>query len=409
MALLAISFVVVSLTAAYSQTRTLTGTVSDKTGTLPGVAVIVKGTTNGTNTDAEGKFSIVVNNDAETLVFSFIGMESQEVPIGNQTNFNIVLNESVTTLEEVVVVGYGEQKKESVVGAIVQTKGEDLKRSGGVVNVAQALTGQLPGVTVIQGTGEPGADDPRILIRAQGTWNNSNPLILVDGVERRMNDIDMNEIESISVLKDASATAVFGVKGAEVVILITTKRGQAGSPKFTLDVNSNVKFLSKTPDKLDSYEGFLYRNNSIEYELPVTEASWGMYMPIEMVNRYKKPQAPGDEYIFPNVDWPKEQLKNFALSHRVNLNLSGGTQTARYFGSLSYTHDGDLLNSGLDNGKGYKSKNAYDRFNFRTNLDLDITKTTTFSVNVAGYVGTKYGNPGQDILRNLLQSSLFIF
>lgn len=404
-ALYTVCFVVVSFTTAYSQTRTLTGTVSDASGTLPGVAVLVKGTTNGTNTDAEGKFSLTVNENAETLVVSFIGMESQEVPIGNQTSFNIVLAESVTTLEEVVVVGYGEQKKESVVGAIVQTKGEDLKRSGGVVNVAQALTGQLPGVTVIQGTGEPGADDPRILIRAQGTWNNSNPLILVDGVERRMNDIDMNEIESISVLKDASATAVFGVKGAEGVILITTKRGKVGTPKFSIDANSNVKFLSKTPDKLNSYEGFLYRNNSIEYELPVTESSWGMIMPMQLVNRYKQPQAPGDEYIFPDVDWPKEQLKDFALSHRVNLNFSGGTQTARYFGSLSYTHDGDLLNSGLDNGKGYKSKNAYDRFNFRTNLDLDVTKTTTFSLNVAGYVGTKFGNPGQDIWRPFYQSA----
>ena len=389
-----------SVSAAYSQvqpTRVLTGNVSDAAGvTLPGVAVIVKGTTNGTNTDANGKFSLSVPEDAQTLVFSFIGMESREVAIGNQTNFSIALAESITTLEEVVVVGYGEQKKESVVGAIVQASGEDIKRSGGVVNIGQALTGQLPGVTVIQGTGEPGADDPRILIRAQGTWNNSNPLILVDGVERRMNDIDVNEIESISVLKDASATAVFGVKGAEGVILITTKRGVAGKPKFTIDANANVKFLSKTPDKLNSYDGFLYRNNSIEYELPVTEASWGRIEPMEMVNRYKQPQAPGDEYIFPDVDWAKEQLKDFALSHRVNMNVSGGTQTARYFASLSYTHDGDLLNSGLDNGKGYKTKNAYDRFNFRTNLDLDLTKTTTLSVNVAGYVGTKYGSPSQN-------------
>lgn len=402
--LLTICFAVVSL-SAYSQTRTVTGTVSDGSGTLPGVAVLVKGTSNGTSTDAEGKYSLQVDNNAQTLVFSFIGMETQEIDIGNQTVINVTLLESVTTLEEVVVVGYGEQKKESVVGAIVQTSGEDLKRTGGVVNVAQALTGQLPGVTVIQGTGEPGADDPRILIRAQGSWNNSQPLILVDGVERRMNDIDVNEIETISVLKDASATAVFGVKGAEGVILITTKRGVTGKPKFTLDMNSNVKFLSKTPDKLNSYDGFRYRNNSIEYELPVTENSWGNYQPMEMVNRYKQPQAPGDEYIFPDVDWPKEQLKDFALSHRVNFNVSGGTKTARYFGSLSYTHDGDLLNSGLDNGKGYKSKNAYERFNFRTNLDLDLTKSTVLSVNVSGYVGTKFGNPGQDIWRPFYQSA----
>ncbi len=403
--LLAFCLAVVSFTTAFAQTRTLTGTVSDRSGTLPGVAVLVKGTNNGTSTDAQGKFSLVVGDNAQTLVFTFIGMETQEVAIGNQTNFSVVLSESVTTLEEVIVVGYGEQRKESVVGAIVQTSGEDLKRTGGVVNVAQALTGQLPGVTVISGSGEPGADDPRILIRAQSSWNTSQPLILVDGVERRMNDIDVNEIESISVLKDASATAVFGIKGAEGVILITTKRGVSGKPKFTLDFNSNVKFLSKTPKKLNSYDGFLYRNNSIEYELPVTESSWGNIEPMEMVNRYKQPQAPGDQYIFPDVDWPKEQLKDFAMSHRVNFNVSGGTKTARYFGSLGYTHDGDLLNSGLDNGKGYKTKNAYERFNFRTNLDLDITKTTTLSVNVAGYVGTKFGNPDQNIWRPFYQSA----
>lgn len=396
-----------SSSQVYSQsTKILSGTVMESTGeTIPGVAVILKNSNLVTITDMAGGFSLSVPEDAETLVFSFVGMETQEIPIGNQSQFTITLNESLTTMEEVIVVGYGEQKKESVVGAIVQASGDDLKRTGGVVNVAQSLTGQLPGVTVIQGTGEPGADDPRILIRAQGSWNNSNPLILVDGVERRMNDIDMNEIESVSVLKDASATAVFGVKGAEGVILITTKRGKVGRPQFSIDVNSSMKTLSKTPTKLNSFDGFIYRNNSIEYELPVTESSWGMYQPAELANRYRQPQAPGDQYIFPDVDWPSEQLKDFAMSHRVNLSLSGGTQSARYFGSLSYTHDGDLLNSGLDNGKGYKTKNAYERFNFRTNLDLDLTSSTTFSVNVAGYVGTKFGNPGQNIWRPFYQSA----
>ena len=386
--------------------KTVTGAVADSTGKpLSGVAVLVKGSKIGTSTGSDGKFSLTVPNNARVLVFSFVGMATKELPIGNQSYLNVMLSEATRTLDEVVVVGYGEQKKQSVVAAIVQVSGDDLKRSGGVVNAAQAMTGQLPGVTVIQGTGEPGADDPRILIRAQGTWNNSNPLILVDGVERRMNDIDMNEIESISVLKDASATAVFGVKGAEGVILITTKRGKVGKPKFSIDVNSNTKFLSRTPAKLNSYDGFMYRNRSIEYELPVTESSWGMYTPVSIVDRYKYPQAPGDEYIFPDVDWAKVQLKPFALSHRVNVSVSGGSNTARYFSSLSYTHDGDLLNSGLDNGKGYKSKNAYDRFNFRSNIDLDVTKTTIFSINLSGMVGIKYGSPGQDIWRPFYQSS----
>ncbi|MCK5135434.1 MAG: TonB-dependent receptor [Bacteroidales bacterium] len=380
-------------TNAYSQNqpdKIITGTIVDASGqTLPGVTILVKGTNIGAMTNLDGFFTLPIPVNAQTLVISFIGMGTKEIDIGTQTQFDVTLEEERIGLDEVVVIGYGQQKKESVVGAISQVSSDILERTGGVANLAQALTGQLPGVTTIQSSGEPGNDDPKILIRGMSTWNNAEPLVLVDGVERKMNDIDISEVESISILKDASATAVFGVKGAEGVILIRTKRGKLGKTHLTFEVNSGIKVLSRTPDKFDSYRGLQYRNNAIEYELPVKEQGWGAYTPIEMLNRYRKPQAPGDEYIFPNVDWKNEMLKDFAFSHRVNLNITGGTAFTKYFGSISYINDSDILKSGLDNGKGYKSKWAYQRFNFRSNIDLNLTSTTTLSVNLSGYLGVK--------------------
>lgn len=373
------------------QTRTITGKVtSEDDGALPGVNVIEKGTLNGTVTDLEGNYALEVTEDA-ILVFSSVGYTTEEVEINGRSTIDLVMTSDLQQLEEIVIVGYGEQKKQSVVGSIVQAGGEVLERTGGVPNLGQALTGQLPGVTTIQTTGQPGEDDPLIYIRGQSTWNNAQPLILVDGIERRMNDIDMSEVESVSVLKDASATAVFGVKGAEGVILITTKRGRKGKPKLSFGANSTVKTISSVPQKLDSYESLLFKNQAIEYELSASDAGWGWYTPMSTALRYQLPQAPGDQYIFPNVDWADEVTKDYAMSHRANVNISGGTDFAKYFGSFSYMHDGDILNSGLDNKRGYNSRYAYDRFNFRTNLDLNLTSTTELSANLAGFYGIKTG------------------
>ncbi|MDD4190989.1 MAG: TonB-dependent receptor [Mangrovibacterium sp.] len=371
--------------------KMLSGSVTDSKGEpIPGVSVVIKGTTTGTVTGIDGKFTLSVPDDAKVLSFSFVGFITQEVPIGAQTSFKIVLKEATVGVEEVVIIGYGEQKKETLVGAVANVKADELEKTGAMANLGQALTGQLAGLTTILSSGEPGNDDPVILIRGKSTWNEAQPLILVDGIERRMNDIDVREVESVSILKDASATAVYGVKGAEGVILVTTKRGKMGKPQLSVDGDFGVKFLSRTPDKLDAYESLKYRNYSIENELAVKEAGWGKYIPLEQLNRYKKPQAPGDEYLFPNVDWPKEMLKDFATSKRVNINVSGGTKFAKYFGSLSYLSEGDLMNSGIDNGKGYQTKWAYNRFNYRTNIDFNLTPSTVLSANLSGYVGTKF-------------------
>jgi TonB-linked SusC/RagA family outer membrane protein len=373
------------------QTRTVSGTVtSPEDGALPGVNVIEKGTINGTVTDLEGNYALEVADDA-VLVFSSVGYAPEEVQVNGKSVIDVEMNTDFQQLEEIVVVGYGQQKKKSVVGSIVQASSETLERTGGVPNLGQALTGQLPGVTTIQTTGEPGEDDPVIFIRGQSTWNNAEPLILVDGIERRMNDIDMSEVKSVSVLKDASATAVYGVKGAEGVILITTKRGVKGKPKLSFGANTTVKTISSVPNRLDSYESFLYKNRAIEYELAAADDGWGSYVPLAMAERYRLPQAPGDEYIFPNVDWADEVTKDYALSHRANVNITGGTDFAKYFGSFAYLHDADIMNSGIFNGRPYDSRYSYDRFNFRTNLDLNLTNSTILSVNLAGFYGIKQG------------------
>ncbi len=388
-------------------------TSSDDNLPIPGVNILIKGTNEGTTTDFNGDYVLVVPSSNAVLVFSFIGLVAQEVTVGARSSINVSMAQDSKQLDEVVVVGYGTQKKASLVGAISQIDSENLKQMGsGITNLAQALTGQLPGVATVQQSGEPGADDPRILIRGQGTWNASQPLILVDGIERRMNDIDIAEVESVSILKDASATAVYGVKGSEGVILITTKRGKIGAPVINVDASMSTKYVSRLPEKFNSYDQLSFYNKVIEYELNSGAAGrWGEYLPQEMLENYRQPQEPGMEYIFPDVDWVDSMLKQFPLSSRLNVSVSGGSQFAKYFTSLSYTYDDDVIKTGSDPyGSGYKSKNTYERINFRTNLDLNVTKSTVFSLNLGGYVGTKTsgfgsGDASLDIFRAFAETA----
>ena len=384
------------------QKKELSGTVKDSNGLmLPGVSVVVKGTTVGTITDTNGLFKLSVPSDAKILVFSFVGMKSEEIEITGKTIFNIVLEETAVGVDEVVVVGYGAQKKESIVGAISQTTNEQLKRSGNVTDLKQALTGNLPGVTTITSSGEPGGTGrgesaTAIYIRGMNSWNGGQPLILVDGVERNMENLDVNEVENISILKDASATAVFGVKGANGVILITTKRGTVGKPKLSFTYNTTAKMLSKVPEKMDSYNALLIRNEAIERETVLNEPSWSEYKPNEIVNRYKLPQTHEYAEIYPNVDWEKALFKEIGMSHRATMNVQGGTDFVKYFGSLSYLHEGDMFKD-YENNKGYDPNYNFDRFNFRSNLDFKLTKTTNLKVNLSGYYSqknTNYSNEG---------------
>jgi TonB-linked SusC/RagA family outer membrane protein len=382
---------------ANAQQRTITGKVADDKGfPLPGVTVIVKGTTSGTVTNFDGNFSLSVPASAVTLQFSFVGMKAQEVAIEGKTSFNITMVEESIGLEEVVAVGYGTQKKETLVGSIAQVTNEELKRTGNVTDLRQALMGQMPGVVALTTSGEPGGilqgeSATNIFIRGQNTWNGGQPLVLVDGVERNMNNVDVNEVETISVLKDASATAVFGVKGANGVILITTKRGTESKTKLNFNYIATSSILSRQPKKLDSYEAMMAKNEIIEREGVLNEPSWGAYVPYDIIQRYRKPQSAEYAVIYPNVDWEDEMFKTMGMSHKATLSAQGGSKAIQYFGSLAYLHEGDLFED-YDNNKGYKPNYNFDRFNFRSNIDIRLTSLTKFKLNLSGYYSLKNTN-----------------
>ncbi|WP_282040941.1 SusC/RagA family TonB-linked outer membrane protein [Winogradskyella flava] len=373
--------------------NTVSGVVKDAGGMpIPGVSVVQKGTTNGVSTDFDGRYSLELTLGEEILVFSYVGFKTQEIQINGRATIDVVLEEDVAALDEVVVIGYGTQKKESVVAAITQIKGEDLQeRNLGVSNIEEALQGNLPGVTTIQGSGVPGEDNLKIYIRGKSSWNtDGDPLVLVDGVKRSMNDIDMNDIENLSVLKDASATAVFGVEGANGVILITTKRGQTGKAQLSLTVNTTIKTVSQLPEKLDSYDALLEANSAILRGIAQAPNTWNNYTPLAVVDRYRNPASLEESYIYPNVDWEDELLKDYAQDYRINLSVRGGNKTAKYFGSLAYQTVEDIFDGGrYDNGRGYLGEFRYDRFNFRSNIDFNITSTTELSVNLAGFYGVR--------------------
>ena len=372
------------------QKRVVTGTVVDGENNegIPGVSIIIKGTNNGTVTDAEGAFSLEIPSSETTLIFTSIGYAPQEVQAGQLAILNIRMLPDMSTLSEIVVVGYGEQKKESIVGSITQTTGAVLQRAGGVSNVGAALTGNLPGVVTMSSSGMPGEEDPMILIRAASSWNNRQPLILVDGVERPMQGVDINAVESISVLKDASATAVFGVKGANGVILITTKRGKEGAARIEVTGSATMKVPSKLPNKYDSYDALMARNIAIEHELGLSPDSWPYMRPQPFIEKYRHPANPEEAERYPNVDWQKELFREYAMAYNANINVSGGTSFVKYFTSADFQHEGDLFRM-WDNGRNYGAGYGYNRLNVRSNLDFQLTKSTVFKINLYGSNGVR--------------------
>ena len=406
-------------TMLYAQNGvTVTGSVTDNAAEpLIGASVVVKGNTSlGTVTDFDGNFQLKVPSEQSVLVISYVGMSTKEIKIGKQRNFKVTLQDD-TQLEEVVVVGFGQQKKASVVGAITQTTGEVLERAAGIGSVSAALTGNLPGIATIASTGQPGEEDPQIYIRGAAAWNqDAQPLILVDGVKREIKSVDISSVATVSVLKDASATAVYGVEGANGVILITTKRGQEGKARIDVGFNATLKAVSKLPRKYDSYDGYMLRNEAIEHELALgSSASWAYYRPQTFINNFRnqdrtvKPNydANGNflgDYSqaerYPNVDWQDEMFKSTAFSYNTNLNISGGTKFVKYFVAFDYQNEGDMTRI-WDNHQGYEGGYAYNRLNVRSNLDFQITNTTQFKVNLAGSNAQQktpryyYGNSGE--------------
>jgi len=376
---------------AFAQTKNVVkGIVTDEEQSpAVGATVSLKGNTKvATVADANGKFTISIPTGAQTLIVSFIGMESKEVPITGTNFVTVALKSNSIQLAETIVVGYGKQKKESVVGAIAQTNAATLEKTGGITTLGAALTGNVPGVITLSGNGAPGGEDPQIYVRGQGTWNAAGPLILIDGIERPMAGLDISSVESISVLKDASATAVFGVKGANGVILVTTKRGQLGKANISIKANSTMKVPSRLPNKLDSYDAVHVRDMVIENELGLSPTSWGKFMPFAMIEKYRTPANATEADLYPNVDWQSASFKNFTMSNEENITVSGGSNFVKYFTSMDYLHEGDLMNV-RNNGKGYTPAYGYDALNFHSNLDINLTPTTTLAANISGFHGNK--------------------
>jgi len=397
-----VSFVVWGSVQLFAQQGLITGTVIDETGVfMPGVNVTIQGTTVGTITDTEGKFSLPGVSIGDVIAISFVGMESQNVTV---TSLDQVINVTLVTgqigLDEVVVIGYGSQKKESVVGAIGVAKSEELRSQGNVSNLKDALTGVIPGLAVLPTSGLAGGGDDRIhrdteiLIRGKTTWNNAAPLILVDGVERDMDDIDVNEVESVSVLKDASATAVFGVKGGNGVILITTKRGEVGKAEFTIEGEYSMETWSKIVEPADLLSAIDAYNYAVERTRRIDQSGrLGNYYSDKVIGYYRDQTYP---YAYPNNEWLDIAFKDYAKSYRVNGTVRGGTERLRYFASAGFNHVDDLFN-GEDIGQGYQPGYKYDRINVRSNFDVKLTGTTNLKVNFYGIQTFQSSIPGYQV------------
>ena len=365
------------------KTVTVTGKVTDARGeVVPFVNVVVKGTTKGTTTDLEGKYTIANIFSTDVLIFSFIGYKTQEVEVGDRTVIDIILEDETVTMQEVVVVGYGIQDKKSAVGSIAQVSGTTLTKAG-QSSLSNALTGQISGVYTVQARGEPGNDKASVFIRGRSTWSNSDPMVLVDNVERNYNDIDPNEIESVSVLKDATATAVFGVRGANGVILITTKRGKVGKPTFNFSSELSAKKAILNRHMYDSYTTALLVN-----EAHSNDNNWHLRFSDDVLEHFRVQDMP---YIYPNTDWAKEVMKDFGFTQKYNLNMSAGNRFAKVYTSLSYLSDGDVFKTIKQ--PDYDPEFRYNRYNYRTNMDFNVTSTTVVSLDVGGYMSFK-NEPG---------------
>ncbi len=352
------------------QQKSLKGTVNDALGPVAGASVVVKGTTNGTVTDMDGNFVLDVNN-GDILQVSFIGYVTQDIKYTGQATLTVNLVEDTQKLEEVIVVGYGTQKKVNMTGAVAQIDSKALENRP-VQNVSTALQGTMPGVQVTSGGGRPGQDGGTIRVRGVGTLNTADPYILVDGIETgTMNSVDPNDIESISVLKDAASAAIYGSKASNGVILITTKRGKTGKPRISYNGYVGLQKPTEMIDRISSYDyARLYNQSMVEAGLnPRFEQS--------DLDKFRDGSSP---YTHPNTDWYDEAYRT-GVQHSHNVNVSGGTENVKYMGSVGYLGQTGILPNA-----------ERQQFNARTNLDMKLNERLNVRLNLA-YIKNDYSDP----------------
>jgi len=360
------------------------GVVKDETGAgIPGASVKVKGSLAVAATDMNGAFSISVPSESSVLIISYVGYEPKEVTVGSQKNISIQLVPSSNALEEVAVVGFGTQRKVSLIGAQSTIDSKELKIP--VASVTQSLAGRIAGVVGVQRTGEPGRSAADIWVRGISTFGggSSSPLVLVDGVARSIANIDPEDIESFTVLKDASGTAVYGARGANGVILVNTKKGKVGKPSIFFDYNEGLSTFTRHPEALDG----------VTYMQLANEALTGRGQAAKYSQDYINRTASGvDPLVYPNVNWMQELFKDYSHIRRANLNAGGGVDNAQYYVSLAYYNEGGFLKT--SDLASYNSAMDYKRYNFTSNLNLKLTGTTKLDLGLQGFVSS--GNyPGE--------------
>ena len=377
-----------STAATFAQTATVSGVVKDDTGEpVIGAGVLVKGTTLGTITDIDGHFSFRADDLNGVLVVSFVGMETQEIPMKGKGTFDIVLKSSNTLLEEVQVVAYGAQKKVTLTGSISSVNTDELLKVP-TASIGNMLSGVLSGVSSIQSSGQPGGDDPDVFIRGISTLNtmNAKPLYLVDGVERSFFQIDPNEVENITILKDASSTTVFGVRGANGVIIVTTKRGKEGKAKINASFSYGIQTPTRMPEFVNSYDYATFLN-----EAYTNDGKDPKFTP-EAVEAFRTHSNP---IIYPDTDWMELLFKSSAPQTQGNVNISGGTERVRYFISMGMLDQKGFFKN---HDTRYDANFNFNRYNYRANLDIDFTKTTLVAINMGGRVEKRnFPRSGDDI------------
>ena len=373
-------FISAGITSVYAQDdgkRRITGTVTDENGQpLPGAYVYIKGTEVGTTTNLDGMYVIDINQTDE-LTFSFISYLEQTIkPRSSSNTLNVSLKPDTNALEEAIAVAYGAQKRQAIVSSLSTITTDDLKVTS--TNITSSIQGQLPGLIAVQRNAEPGRDDAEFWIRGVSSFKGgTSPLVLVDGVERSITDLDADEIESFSLLKDAAATAMYGAEGANGVILVTTKRGHIGKQQISLRVEQNLSVPYRIPDFVDSWDYMKLANEAL-----VNDGMEPMYSG-DLINLY---ESGADPDLYPNAQWT-DLIARTIHGQRYTLSFRGGTENAKYFVTGGYQQKDGVFKKNPESK--YNSNFSYDRFNLRSNIDLKVSKTTQLSIDLAGQYTTR--------------------
>ena len=369
----------------------ITGKVIDETGgALPGVNVLVKGAQRGAVTDGAGRYSLSVPNQNATLTFSFVGYEVFETVVGKRTTINVSLAVDNKSLDEVVVVGFGTQKKINATGAISSIGTKDLIQSP-VANISNSLVGRMPGLFATQSGGEPGNDGSKLRIRGVGTFSgNTDPLTLVDGIQvDNFNNIDPNEIESVTILKDASSTAVYGIRGANGVLIITTKRGKAGPPKVSYTFNQGFNSFTDLREMMNSGDYATHFNEALKNDAFVTGSTYvPRYTDLD-IELYKNGQDP---VFHPNVNWFDVMFEKVSTQSQHNINISGGQSKVKYFISAGYFNQAGLFKDTKDVVDAFSPQSTYKRYNVRSNFNFDVTNRLKIILDLSSQTEIRSGN-----------------